>query len=161
MSAQSPAGQSSARPARIALAPGLAAATPTSEGVAEALAPEDIAGRPIGVQLYPGDGPNALLATLQTRGAVLTRVTPYRYASQAETAQVVGAIEEMSRDRLSIAFGQYAASRTPLPCREKAGSGRSLSRIRTLDDSFIGPVLEEALHCHGFSKWRSRKPPSI
>ncbi len=94
------------KPARalheIGLAPGLAAAVPTSEGVLEALAGEDVAGRPIGVQLYPGDGAAPLLASLRARGAVLTPITPYRYASQAETAQVVAAIEDMIAGRIDV-----------------------------------------------------------
>ena len=47
------------KPARalreLGLAANLAAPAPTSQGVRDALAGEDIAGRAIGVQLYPGD----------------------------------------------------------------------------------------------------------
>jgi uroporphyrinogen-III synthase len=146
------------KPARalreIGLAPGLAAATPTSEGVSEALAPEDTAGRPIGVQLYPGDGSNAWLATLRDRGALLTPVTPYRYASQAETAQVVEAIEEMIAGRIDvIAFTSTPQVQRLFDVAEKAGL---LSKLK---DAFahvsvasIGPVVEEALHRHGISQ---------
>jgi uroporphyrinogen-III synthase len=143
------------KPARalreIGLAPGLAAATPTSEGVAEALAPEDIAGRPIGVQLYPGDGPNALLATLQTRGALLKPVTPYRYASQAETAQVIGAIEEMIAGRVDvIAFTSTPQVERLFDVAEKAGIGLKLKdAFAHVSVASIGPVVEEALHHHG------------
>src|SRR5262245_38921248 len=48
------------KPARalgeIGLAPHLAASPPTSQGVLDVLAKEEIAGRSIGVQLYPGEG---------------------------------------------------------------------------------------------------------
>ena len=64
------------KPARVlrelGLQPGLAAATPTSRGVLDALAGEDIGGRGIGVQLYPG-APGSLLAALHDRGAVRLR----------------------------------------------------------------------------------------
>ena len=143
------------KPARalreIGLAPGLAAATPTSEGVAEALAPEDIAGRSIGVQLYPGDGPNALLATLQARGALLTPVTPYRYASQAETAQVIGAIEEMIAGRVDvIAFTSTPQVERLFDVAEKAGLAPKLKEaFARVSVASIGPVVEEALHRRG------------
>ncbi|MEJ0049924.1 MAG: uroporphyrinogen-III synthase [Methylovirgula sp.] len=143
------------KPARalreIGLAPGLAATTPTSGGVAEALAPEDIAGRPIGVQLYPGNGPNALLATLRGRGAVLTPVTPYRYASQAETAQVVWAIEEMAARRIDvIAFTSTPQVERLFDVAEKAGLGGKLKEaFAHVSVASIGPVVEEALHRHG------------
>src|SRR5215469_5980699 len=48
------------KPARalreLGLSPGISAATPTSEGVVDALSGEDLQGRKIGVQLYPGEG---------------------------------------------------------------------------------------------------------
>jgi uroporphyrinogen-III synthase len=66
------------RPARavreLGLQPGLAAATPTSQGVLDALSGEDIGSR-------SGEG-GWLAAALRNRGAVVSAVTPYRYASQ-------------------------------------------------------------------------------
>jgi uroporphyrinogen-III synthase len=146
------------KPARalreIGLAPGLAAATPTSEGVVEALAPEDIHGRPIGVQLYPGDGPGPLLASLRARGAALTPVTPYRYASQAETAQVVSAIEEMIAGRVDvIAFTSTPQVERLFVVAEKAGLEPELKQaFARIGVASIGPVVEEALHRRGVSQ---------
>src|SRR6185437_11297098 len=88
------------KPARalreLGLAPDLAAAAPTSGGMLDALAGENIAGRRIGVQLYPGEGGLPLLAALRQRGAVVTPVTPYRYASRAETDQVAETLRALA-----------------------------------------------------------------
>ncbi len=140
--------------AEIGLAPGLAAAKPTSVGIAEALAPEDIAGRRIGVQLYPGDGPSPLLATLQARGAVLTPITPYRYASQAETTQVVDAIEDMHAGRIDVvAFTSTPQVERLFDVAEKAGIGPKLKEaFGRVSVASIGPIVEEALHRHGVSQ---------
>ena len=63
------------KPARalreLGLSPGLAAGMPTSEGVLQALAHETVAGRHIGVQLYPGDGAQHLVDSLRARGALV------------------------------------------------------------------------------------------
>jgi uroporphyrinogen-III synthase len=59
------------KPARalreIGLTPNLAASAPTSQGVRHTVAGEDIAGRAIGVQLYPGEGGLPLIAHLRAR----------------------------------------------------------------------------------------------
>jgi uroporphyrinogen-III synthase len=140
------------KPARalyeIGLAPGLAAPIPTSEGVLEALAAEDIAGRPIGVQLYPGDGTAPLLANLRARGALLTPVTPYRYASQAETAQVVAAIEDIIAGRIDvIAFTSSPQVERLFTVARDAGLEPKLKEAFTrIGVASIGPVVEETLH---------------
>ncbi len=139
------------KPARalreIDLAPGLAAATPTSEGVVEALAPEDIEGRSIGVQLYPGVGTAALLANLRARGAVLTPITPYRYASQTETAQVVAAIEDLIAGRVDvIAFTSSPQVARLFSVAREAGLEPQLKDAFTrIGVASIGPVVEETL----------------
>jgi uroporphyrinogen-III synthase len=146
------------KPARalreIGLAPGLAATTPTSEGVADALAPEDIEGRSIGVQLYPGDGASALVATLRARGAVLTPVTPYRYASQAETAQVIDTIDDMIAGRIDvIAFTSTPQVERLFDVAKEAGLESKLTEaFAHVSVASIGPIVEDALHRHGVSQ---------
>ena len=94
------------KPARVlrelGLAPNIAATTPTSQGVLDALAGEDLHGRRIGVQLYPGDGALPLVAALGERGAAVFPVTPYRYADQADDAQVVEAIRALADGRIGM-----------------------------------------------------------
>ncbi len=81
----------------IGLAPGKLAEPPTTEGVIAALAGENLAGRRIGVQLYPGNPNELLLDFLRGKGAVPDAVLPYRYASDAEAGRVRQVIEESCR----------------------------------------------------------------
>jgi uroporphyrinogen-III synthase len=143
------------KPARalheLGLAPGLAAITPTSQGVLDALAGEPIVGRCIGVQLYPGDGTAPLIAALRERGAKTVPVTPYRYASQTETAQVVDTIAALAAGRIDmIAFTSSPQVERLVAVAREAGLmtqlGETLRRIRI---AAIGPVVEETLRRYG------------
>ncbi len=135
----------------LGLAPGLAATTPTSQGVLDALAGEDIGGRAIGVQLYPGGGAAALLAGLRARGAAAFPVTPYRYASQTETGRVVEAIGRLAAGGIDmVAFTSSAqVDRLVAVAREarlEAALSAAFARIRI---AAVGPVVEETLRRHG------------
>lgn len=146
------------KPARalreLGLAPGLAAATPTSQGVLDSLANEDIVNRRIGVQIYPGDGANVLLQALRDRSAVVFPITPYRYASQTDTEQVAGVIRKLAAGEIDmIAF-------TSSPQIDRLVEvARAASLAQELDDAFakvtvaaIGPVVEETLHRYGVAR---------
>ena len=143
------------KPARalreLGLAPGLAAPAPTSQGVLDALAGEDFGGRSIGVQLYPGAGGLPLVARLRERGAVVSPVTPYRYASQAEADRVIDAIRSLAAGRIGmIAFTSSPQVERLVEVARKAGLEAELreafARIRI---AAIGPVVEETLRRHG------------
>jgi uroporphyrinogen-III synthase len=146
------------KPARalreIGLAPGLAAPTPTSQGVLDALASEDIGGRTIGVQLYPGEGGSALLARLRERGAKVFPVTPYRYASQAETEQVKEAIRNLVAGRIGmIAFtSSPQVERLVDVARETGLEAELREALRRVRIAAIGPVVEETLRGYGVAE---------
>src|SRR5487761_1549679 len=72
----------------LGLKAGLTAAEPTTAGVIATLAREDLKGRTVGVQLYPGNPNAALLDFLAQAGATADRVLPYAYASDAATDRV-------------------------------------------------------------------------
>src|SRR5215469_2572899 len=73
----------------IGLKASLSADEPTTAGIIATLVDENLNGRTVGVQLYPGN-PNApLLGFLDQAGAGADPVVPYAYASDAETDQVV------------------------------------------------------------------------
>ena len=143
------------KPARalreIGLVPGLAPREPTSQGILDALSSEDLQGRRIGVQLYPGEVP--LVAALRERGAEVFPVTPYRYASQAENAQVMGVIQTLARGEINIvAFTAspqierlFAVAREARLEKELA-DGLARTRIAA-----IGPVVGETLKAHGLA----------
>ncbi|MGO9673815.1 MAG: uroporphyrinogen-III synthase [Methylocella sp.] len=131
---------------------GLAAATPTSQGVLDALIGEDIGGRGIGVQLYPG-APGSLLAALRDRGARASPVTPYRYASQAEVEQVVDAIHGLAEGRIGmIAFTSSPQVERLVAVARDAGLEAELREIfARVRMAAIGPVVEETLRGQGAS----------
>jgi uroporphyrinogen-III synthase len=138
----------------LGLAPNLAAPTPTSRGVLDALANEDIGGRAIGVQLYPGEGGLALLAQLRERGAKVFPVTPYRYTSQAETDQVTEAIRMLIDGRIGmIAFTSSPQVERLVEVAREAGLEMELREaFRRIRIAAIGPVVEETLRSHGVTE---------
>lgn len=145
------------KPARVlrelGLAPGLAAETPTTEGVIATLKREQLAGRTVGVQLYPGN-PNALLTDfLQAAGAKPAAITPYRYASDAESLLV----ETVIRDMAAGKFDAIAFTSTPQierlddvakQCGLEAELRQGLARVRI---AAVGPVAASALKKRGFA----------
>jgi uroporphyrinogen-III synthase len=137
----------------VGLSPGLAATVPTSDGILQALAHEDVAGRRIGVQLYPGDGAQHLVDALRARGAIVSSVTPYRYASEAETGQVSDAIRALA----SGAVGMIAFTATPqierlVKVAQDAGLAAELAQgMARTPIASIGPIVDEKLRQHGFA----------
>ena len=145
------------KPARVlrelGLAAGLAAETPTTEGVIATLKREPLAGRTVGVQLYPGNPNSLLLGFLQAAGAKPDPVVPYRYASDAETQLVEGVIRAMGAGK----FDAIAFTSTPQIERlEEVAQQRGLeaelrqglARIRI---AAVGPVIASALKKRGFA----------
>jgi uroporphyrinogen-III synthase len=143
------------KPARalreIGLGPNLAAPAATSQGVRDALAGEDIAGRAIGVQLYPGDGGLPLVAHLRARGAAVFPVTPYRYASQAEDREVAEAIRMLHEGHIGmIAFTSSPQVERLVTVARQAGLEPRLREVFSrVPLAAIGPVVEETLQNHG------------
>jgi len=137
----------------LGLAPGLAAAVPTSQGVLDALAGEDVKHRRIGAQLYPGDGALPLVTALRERGADVFTVTPYRYASQAETGKVVEVIHALAAGRIGmIAFTSSPQVERLVEVAREANLERELTEgLARTPIAAIGPVVEETLRAHGFT----------
>lgn len=136
----------------VNLKSGLAAAIPTSQGVLEALASDDIAGRSIGVQQYPGED-GMIEAALRRRGALVSSVTPYRYASHTEAAQVVEAIRGLIEGQIDmIAFTSSPQVERLIAVARDAGLERPLrDAFGKISVAAIGPVVEEALRRHGIT----------
>jgi uroporphyrinogen-III synthase len=143
------------KPARalreLGIASGLAAPVPTSQGVITAMAGENIAGRAIGLQLYPGDGALPLMAALRMRDAIVFPVTPYRYASETETDQVKNAIEMLIDGRIGmIAFtSSPQVERFIAVARATGLETAAYEALRRTIVAAIGPVVEETLRRHG------------
>jgi len=137
----------------LGLAAGVAARLPTSQGVLDAFAGEDLKGRKIAVQLYPGHGGDWLIAQLKERGAAVAAVTPYRYASQAETGEVAGIIRSMAEGAFDmIAFTSSPQVERLTEVAREAGLERELAAgLQRLRVAAIGPVVEDALKVLGIA----------
>lgn len=147
----------------MGLSPGISAATPTSEGVFDALAGHDLQGRKIGVQLYPGQGAGWIVAALQAKGALVFDVTPYRYASEAESGEVEGVIRRMAAGEVGmIAFtSSPQVERLVEVARQQKLEkelAQGLARARV---AAIGPIVEQAMKKHGFSTEIVPKTPHL
>jgi len=145
------------KPARalreVGLSPSVSADAPTTDGVIATLAELDLKGHRVGVQLYPGN-PNApLLSAVEAAGATSDAITPYRYASDAETDAVEGAIRAMAEGKVDfVAFTstpqwdrlvKVAAERNLEP-----EFRRGLNRTRV---AVAGPVVAKVIAAMGFS----------
>ena len=138
----------------IGLSPGVAAGVPTSEGILQSLAQENVSGRRIGVQLYPGDGAQHLVDGLRARwGRELSAVTPYRYASEAETGQVSEAIRALASGEIGmIAFTATPQVERLVKVAQECGLSHELSRgLSHTPIASIGPIVDEKLRLHGFT----------
>ncbi|HMK78186.1 MAG TPA: uroporphyrinogen-III synthase, partial [Xanthobacteraceae bacterium] len=92
----------------LGLKPDLPAAEPTTAGIIAALQGEKLAGRRVGVQLYP-DANVALIDFLGAAGAKPDPVLCYAYASQSEDLLVAETIDAMAAGTVDlIAFTSSA-----------------------------------------------------
>lgn len=135
----------------IGLVPSLMADDPTSQGALAALDGDDLKGRTIGVQLYPGDGAQSLVQSLKERGADVRPVTPYRYASETETAVVADVIRGIATGRFGlIAFTSSAQlDRLFAVARESGLMAQLTSGLAHTPIAAVGPVMEKALADRG------------
>ncbi len=143
------------KPARVlrelGLLPGIAATEPTTDGVIAALEQENMVGRRVGVQLYPGNPNHALLDFLRRAAATADAILPYRYASDSETGQVEAAIHAMADGTVdAVAF-----TSTPQVNRLKEVAG-----LRGLEEALrqglartciaaVGPVVASSIEALG------------
>lgn len=137
----------------VGLVPDIAAPQPTSDSVLEILAVGSLEGRRIAAQLYPGDGAARLVDGLARAGAAVTTVTPYRYASDADTAQVRSAIEAV----IAREIGLITFTASPQIDRMIAVAGQIglqtvlLEALKDTSVAAIGPVVEASLARYGIS----------
>ena len=135
----------------VDLSPSLVAAAPTSQGVLETLAAEKIRGRRIGVQLYPGDGAQPLVTALREMGAEVSPVTPYRYAAEAEDAQVSTVIRDLAGGKFGLVAFTASTQIERLFAVARQNDLIPLLEIglQNTPIAAVGPVLEQALAAHG------------
>jgi uroporphyrinogen-III synthase len=143
------------KPARalheVGLATDLPAAVPTSQGVMEMLAAEDLSGHRIGLQLY-GTQPNEpLVRFLQGAGATVRTVSPYVYAPASDTQRVADLIGELADGKVDVIAFTSAAQVDRLwdVAQERALEPVLRQGLKRAKVAAIGPVVRETLEDRG------------
>jgi uroporphyrinogen-III synthase len=137
-----------ARLRALGLKPDLVAPEPTTAGVTAALVAEDLSGRRVAVQLYPGaDQGTGLLDALNRAGARADPVLPYVYAPEAEDRRAAELVEEMAAGRVDlIAFTSSPQVRRLVEVARAGGRehllGEALRRVRI---AAVGPIVARAV----------------
>lgn len=131
----------------LGLKAGLSAAEPTTTGIIAALAHENLKGRGVGVQLYPGNPNVRLLDFLVQAGAKADPVLPYAYASDAETGRVAELIGAMAGGKLDvIAFtGSMQLERLADVARIRGLDAQLRDGLARTKIAAIGPVVSAAV----------------
>jgi uroporphyrinogen-III synthase len=137
----------------LGLEPDLRAGDPTTEGVIETLSSLDLAGRRVGVQLYPDNPNHALVDFLTQAGARPDPVTPYAYASAADAGRVMATIDAMAAGKAdAIAFTSSPQVRRLFDVAKSADREAELraglARIRV---AAVGPVVAAELAARGIA----------
>ena len=124
---------------------------PTSEGVAEMLSRLDLAGRRVGLQLYPDKDHGALIGAIKAQGAEVDTVLPYVYDAKAADANIVTAIDEMARGRIdAIALTNLGQIRRLLDTAKKHGwEDRLREGLAQTPIASVGPAVSDELKSHG------------
>jgi uroporphyrinogen-III synthase len=135
----------------IGLEPQVTTEKPTSEGIAEMLAPIDLRGHRVGLQLYPDKDHSMLIGAITAQGAEVDPVLPYVYDAQAADANIVTAIDEMARGRVdAIALTSSGQVRRLIEvaqahhCEARLREGLARTPIAS-----VGPVVSDELKSHG------------
>jgi uroporphyrinogen-III synthase len=143
------------KPARalreLGLVPGVSAETPTTDGVIAVLARLALAGRRVGVQLYPDNPHDKLLGFIAGAGATADPVLPYVYASAVDDRRVAELIDRLARGGIDVvAFTSAPQVRRLIAVAEAAGKTEALrSGLARTRVAAIGPVVTAALQLFG------------
>jgi uroporphyrinogen-III synthase len=143
------------KPARrlhsIGLKPDIAAATPTTGGIIEALEGETLAGRRVGVQLYPDNPNEELMQFLRGAGATPEPVLSYVYGTEAEDRLVLDTIDRMAAGQVDlIAFTSSPQVRRLGEVARKAGCEAALAEgLGRTRIAAVGPVVAQAIEAAG------------
>ncbi|WP_375457678.1 uroporphyrinogen-III synthase [uncultured Enterovirga sp.] len=130
----------------------ITAEAPTTDGLVQTLSALDLSSRRIGLQAYPGQDA-AFDDFLASRGALVDRVVPYRYASDEEDSRVAGVIRSMAEGGIDlVAFTSRPQVRRLREVAEQHALGevldRAMARARI---AAIGPVCAEAVQAEGWT----------
>ena len=133
-------------------------AEPTSEGLLQALAGRDVAGKVVAVQLYGEDNP-VLVDGLAARGAMVLEIPLYEWALPEDQEPLVRLIREVVARRVDVvAFTSSPQIRHLFAVADRLGLGGELAAaLRETPIAVVGPVCEAALNERGL---RARIQPA-
>jgi uroporphyrinogen-III synthase len=143
------------KPARVlhevGLKTDLAAPTPTSQGIMEALGLEDLTGRRVGLQLYGTDPNEPLVRFLQGAGATVRTVAPYVYAPASDGEKVAELILAMETGRIDVIAFTSASQVDRLwdVAQERNTEPNLRAALKRAKVAAIGPIVREALEDRG------------
>lgn len=125
----------------------LPASPPTTGGVIATLRALDLAGRHVGLQLY-GDEPNReLVGFLESQGAIVHAVAPYRYAPATHDEKVAALIDELQAGLLdAVAFTTALQVERLFQVARRRGVEASLREgLARIHVAAVGPVVVEVM----------------
>jgi uroporphyrinogen-III synthase len=131
----------------LGMKPDIAATTPTTQGVIEALrASGSLAARRIGVQLYGSEPNRPLIDFLSGAGASVSTVAPYVYADQADDQAVRQLLTKMADGNVDV----IAFTSTPQVERLFAVGPPELVKaaLERTQIAAVGPVVASTLARH-------------
>ena len=131
----------------LGMKPDIAATTPTTQGVIEALrASGSLAARKIGVQLYGSEPNRPLIDFLSSAGASVSTVAPYVYADQADDHAVRELLTKMANGDVDV----IAFTSTPQVERLFAVGPPELVKaaLERTQIAAVGPVVASTLARH-------------
>ena len=131
----------------------LRAEQPTTEGLIATLSAQDLRGRRVGVQLYPGNLNTRFTNFLRQAGAEPDTVLPYVYAAAAADEKVVALIESMAGGEVDvIAFTSSPQVERLYEVAAATGQEATLrTALQTTAIAAIGPVVAGELRRRGLS----------
>ena len=135
----------------LGLKPDLVPEVPTSEGLLAALAPSQLAGRRVGVQLYGNPNPE-FCSELERRGARLRTVQVYNYGEASDQGKVVKFIETLVGGTVDVVtFTSAPQIRSLFRAAEKSGLHEALRAAlgRKVMIAAVGDVTRRALRERG------------
>jgi uroporphyrinogen-III synthase len=129
----------------------LAGAAPTTDGIIESLQDADLTGRHVTVQLYGSDPNEKLINFLQDKGAMVSTVAPYIYATESDQEQVVALIHRLAEGAVdAILFTSQPQYKHLANVAKKNGLEKLLEvGLEVTIIGAIGPVMADYLKEEG------------
>ena len=129
----------------------LAGAAPTTDGIIESLQDADLTGRHVAVQLYGSDPNEKLINFLQDKGAMVSTVAPYIYATESDQEQVVALIHRLAEGTVdTILFTSQPQYKHLANVAKKNGLEKLLEMgLEVTIIGAIGPVMADYLKEEG------------